>query len=248
MAGSIEVNAALYRKKAFTYVPPSPPTDLMESTSFTIDFASRKFIHIGLDSKDFSIVALILTSSRYVTISYEFLRRIFSYMGHILSFILDIPEKYKRVIFCEDDLYKLSSMVYRGENVLVIEGKSQEGCRILLNRADLIILQYLEGVIFETVCRTGAYNHQLIIKQVRDYAYYLEEKFNQMQSPPVNLDEMITFIKKDHDYRLIQSDPVITKQIQLFAAAHVADLVLKLRSQNSHEVNHKYIITCRKNI
>jgi len=239
MAGSNEVNAALYKKKAFTYVPPSPPADLMESTSFTIDFASRKFIHIGIDSKDFSIVTRILTSSRYVTISYEFLRRIFSYMGHILSFILDMPEKY---------MYKLSSMVYSGENVLVIEGKSQEGCRILLNRADLIILQYLEGVIFETVCRTGAYNNDLITKQFRDYAYYLEEKFNQMQSPPENLDEMITFIKKDHDYRLIQSAPVITNQIQLFAAAHVADLVLKLRSQNSHEVNHKYIITCRKNI
>jgi len=48
MAGSIEDNAALYKKKAFTYVAPSPPADLIETTSYTLDFKARKFIQVGI--------------------------------------------------------------------------------------------------------------------------------------------------------------------------------------------------------
>jgi len=48
MVGSIEDNAALY-KKTFTYVPPSPPAGLIDSTNFMIDFAERKFLYVGLD-------------------------------------------------------------------------------------------------------------------------------------------------------------------------------------------------------
>ena len=51
-------------------------------------------------------------------------------MGNILLFILDRLEKYKRILFSEIDLIKLSSMVYGGENILVIESKSQDGCRV----------------------------------------------------------------------------------------------------------------------
>ena len=144
MAGSIEDNAALYMKKAFTYVPPSPPADLIETSSYTLDFASRKFIQAGI-LPDEQVVVNILTSSCYVLITPEFLKKIFSYMGHILSFILDTPQKYKRVHFFEDDMMKLSSMVYTRENVFVIESKTQNGCRVLLNRADLIRLQ-ISGV------------------------------------------------------------------------------------------------------
>jgi hypothetical protein len=67
MAGSIEDNAALYKKKAFTYVPPSPPADLIESTSYTLDFAVRKFAQVGiLSDKNYQVIVNILTSSRYV--------------------------------------------------------------------------------------------------------------------------------------------------------------------------------------
>lgn len=62
----------------------------------------------------------------------------------MLSFILDTPQKYKPVIFYEDDKIKLWNMMYSGENVLVIEAKNRDGCRVLSNRADLIPLQYFE--------------------------------------------------------------------------------------------------------
>jgi len=97
MAGSIVDNATLYneKKKAFTYVPPSPPVELIESTSYTLDFANRKFVHIGIDPVEKCRVVIRLITSRHIKIAPDFLRRIFSLMGNILSFILDIPLSYK---------------------------------------------------------------------------------------------------------------------------------------------------------
>ncbi|KAE9536138.1 hypothetical protein AGLY_007361 [Aphis glycines] len=158
MAGSIADNSVLYRKKTFTYVPPTPPAELIESTSYTLDFASRKFVHIGFDpSEKLQVVVHLLTSSRYVHITTDFMKKIFGFMGHILSFILDTPQEYKRVIFYEDEKMKLSSMMYSGENVLVIEKKNRDGCRVLLNRGDLLRLQYLECSIFESIMRKEVY-------------------------------------------------------------------------------------------
>jgi len=125
----------------------------MDSTNFTLHFNNRKFIHIGIDPTDkFNVRVHIITSSRYVNISPDLLRRVFSMMGHIiLSFILNQTVKYKRTTFLESDNLKLSSMVYSGENVLVIETNNQEGCRVLLKRADLLQMQELEWCIFDSI-------------------------------------------------------------------------------------------------
>lgn len=99
MVGSIADNTRLY-KKTFTYVPPSPPDELIESTSYTLDFASRKFVHIGINPVEkCQVVIHLLTSSRHVKIAPAFLRRIFSLMENILSFILDIPLSNKRTMY-----------------------------------------------------------------------------------------------------------------------------------------------------
>jgi len=44
----------------------------------------------------------------------------------------------------------LSSMVYRSQNVLAIESKTEIGYRVLFNRMNLMALKYLEWSIFET--------------------------------------------------------------------------------------------------
>eukprot|EP00102_Acyrthosiphon_pisum_P021429 XP_016658639.1 PREDICTED: uncharacterized protein LOC107883345 [Acyrthosiphon pisum] len=235
MAGSIADNIALYKKKSFVYVPPTTPSDLFESTSITIDFTARKFIHIGLDptSEKCEVIIRILTPSRYVHITYNTLKSLFTLMGNILSFILSTPVTYKRTVFHETETEKISSMVYGGENVLVIESKNREGCRVLLSRLELIRLQYLEGTIFEIIHRTGSYTHSLFAKQVRAYIMYLEEKFGKMQSPPVTEEEIIMFINKNTDYQIVQSEPILTSQIQLLAAAHVAGILIERKARNA---------------
>ncbi|KAL4113383.1 hypothetical protein QTP88_012933 [Uroleucon formosanum] len=154
-------------------------------------------------------------------------------MGHILSFILDTPQKYKRFVFLETEFHKISSMVYGGENVLVIETKTQEGCRVLLNRADIIRLQYLESRIFESIVRKEEYSAPLIIKQSEEFATYIYEKCDRLKSPPTNLQDMLIFIKNMQDDRTDKTSPNLVGQIQMCAAVQLAESVLNRMSHES---------------
>ncbi|KAE9542917.1 hypothetical protein AGLY_002828 [Aphis glycines] len=212
MAGSIADNTTLYKKKTYTYVPPSPPAELIDSLSYTIDFAARKFLQIGIDpSEKFQVVVHVLTSSRYVLITVDLMKKIFSYMGNILSFILATPHKYKRIIFYEDEKNKLSSMMYSGENLLVMEAKNREGCRVLLNRADLMRLQYLEKY----------------------------KKCAQQKSSPNNVHDMTIFIKNIQVDGVVKSIPNFSNQIQMCAAEQLSESLLNQRANNSHEFFNK---------
>ncbi|VVC27578.1 Hypothetical protein CINCED_3A025128 [Cinara cedri] len=58
--------------KKFIYIAPTPPADLIDSTSFTIDFAGRKFLHVGLDPRINSPPSPQLPTLRYTPISSSF--------------------------------------------------------------------------------------------------------------------------------------------------------------------------------
>lgn len=242
MAGSIADNMVVY-KKTFNYVPPTPPAELLESTNFTLDFVSRKFIQIGIDpTYNFKVVLLIITPSRYVRITPDLLKQILDFMGHILSFILDQPQKYKRVTFFETDIFKLSSMVYGGENVLVVESKNVEGCRVLLNRTDLLQLQRLEYAIFEAIVRKDVYTVPLILKQINQFGAYLEERCSREKSPPKNFEERKLYIKNmqlDRADRIVKSAPNLTRQIHLYAVTQLAENWENRMVQKSQEVIQK---------
>ncbi|KAL4103950.1 hypothetical protein QTP88_019267 [Uroleucon formosanum] len=236
---------AIYKKKTFTYVPPTPPAELIEASNFTINFESRKFIQIGIDpTYSFKVVLLIITPSRYIRITPGLLKQIFDFMGHILSFILDPPQRYSRVTFFETDLFKLSSMVYGGENVLVLESKNREGCRVLLNRSDLIQLQYLESSIFETIVRKDLFTSPLVLKQIDEFAAYLEVRCSQEKSPPKNIEEMKMYIKNmqlDQADRVVQSMPNLSGQIQIYAATQLAETWENRKAQESCNVDSKIL-------
>lgn len=238
MAGSIQNMAALYNKKSFTYISPKSPAKLMESTNFTINFKSRKFVHVGIDPADkFNVTIHILTSSRHVNITEFFLMQIFSLMGYILSFVLDKPQKCKRTIFLENEAYKLNSLTYKGENVLVIETKFHIGCRVLLNRSDLMQLQNLKCAIRETIERKSVYTRALILKQVEEFGVYLDEKLTQVDSPPKNVDEMKIFIKNVQFDKVITSVPNLTSQLKIYATTQLAELWEKRwNKKNSQKV------------
>jgi len=235
MAGSIADNVALY-KKTFTYIPATPPSELLDSTNYTLSFVKRKFIHIGIDPSDmFRVAVHIITPSRYVNITPEFLKQIFSLMGNILSFILEEPGKYKRTVFLDTENFKLSSMMYSAENTLVIESKIQDGCRILLNRMELIRLQYLEWCIFETIVRKLTMIQPIILNQFDIFTEYLDRELSKMESPPTTSEEMIIFIKNLRDDHIITNSPKhdinFISQLKMYAFTQLAEHSIQCRNR-----------------
>jgi hypothetical protein len=176
MAGS---NTTIVEKQEYKYVAPAPPTELIDSTTFVIDFVERKFIHIGLDpTEQFNITVHIITPSRHVSFPHEFLNKIYSLMGNILSFTLETPDKTKNIIFFNDKTIKLSNMVYRAQNVLVIESLINDGCRILLNYKDLMTLQSMEWYIYETIVRKSNIVRPMVLQQVDQMGTYMKKRNN----------------------------------------------------------------------
>ena len=57
-------------------------------------------------------------------------------------------------------------MAYHGQNILVIESKFKDGCRVLLNGEDLLTLQNIEWSIFEAVVRKFNIIRPMILHQV----------------------------------------------------------------------------------
>ena len=213
--------------KKYAYVAPASPANLIDCSNYTLSFTERKFVNIGIDPTDqFAIKIQILTPARYVNITSDILTRIFSLMSDILSFILDTP-KYKSYIFLETDLYKLSSMVYKNENVFVIESKTMDGCRILLNSRDLFTLQNLEWCLFETVARKTAVSLPIVLKQFDQIGNYIREEITKMRVPPSNRSGIEMFIKnlKDEDIiaLLPKHDVSYVGQIKMYATTQLAE-------------------------
>jgi len=223
MAGPV-ANMANIWKKTFTYVPPSPPANLIDCSNLTIDFTARKFLNIGLDPTDeFNTKIHIITASRYVNIPTDFLMRIFRLMGNILSFILDRPEKYNRKLFLETDSISLTSMVYQSENTLVIESKIQDGCRVLLNRSDLLQLQDLESTIYDIIKRKSDIIKPIVMHQIDLIATFL--KINvPLQNSAIEI--MRTRVRNiDTNYISIhvigENDYIFTSQLKLYATDYI---------------------------
>ncbi|KAF0753154.1 Uncharacterized protein FWK35_00012973 [Aphis craccivora] len=129
---------------------PPPSNDLIDATSFVIDFAARKSINKGLDSSDvFNVSVQIITPSRYlsITIARDFLK---------------------------DEINTLSKTSYRGENnMLVIESHLHQRCRVLMSRQNLLRLQDMQWTIDESIARKSSVVQYAVMKQTDLIASYL---------------------------------------------------------------------------
>jgi len=242
MADSIQLN---YKKQTYKYVPPSPLTNLIETTVFTIDFAERKFLFIGFDPTDnFNVRIHILTPSRHISLHPDFLKRIYLLMGNIFSFILDPPQKTKESIFLNDKFYTLSKMVYRDENMLVINSRIFEGHRILLNRSNLFTLQNLERSIFESVLRKTIIVRPIIINQFEEVLNVLAAKDFKNVS---DIREMISYINNipDEEIALFVPPTQINyiNQIKLFANEQLSiRLLMRMEEPNVLKVMYNFLL------
>ncbi|KAF0709713.1 Uncharacterized protein FWK35_00029573, partial [Aphis craccivora] len=225
--GSSTDGASNMRGRAYKYKAPSPPTELIDCSYYTNDFENRKFLHVGIDPVQQFIVSIqIITSSRHVNISVDFLKRIYSLMGHILSYILTTSVKYKRFIFLESELISLSSIVYRGDIMVVVESKTQEGCRIILNLNDLMTLQNLEWTIFEIITTKMTVIRPMILQQVKQLTEYFKTDFNLDKS--VTLEEVVVKVKGIHNELISKHVPKnklsFINQIKLLAIEQLAKI------------------------
>jgi len=90
LAGLMGLNTAIYKQELYKYIAPTSPNNLLYLSSFTIDFKNPKFLQVGLNPENnFDVSIHIITSSRHIVISHDFLREIYALMDNILSFILD---------------------------------------------------------------------------------------------------------------------------------------------------------------
>lgn len=221
-------NAAIYKKQTYKYVAPTPPSDLIDSTAFILDFNDRKFVNIGLNPKEkFDVAVHIITPSRYISTSPENLNKIFTLMGTILSFTLETPDKTKNIIFFVNETFKLSNMVYRGENVLVIESFTVDGCRVLLNNKDLMALQSIEWCICEAILRKSSIIRPIILQQVEQMGTYMINR-NNIDKNSVIKENLINTVKTTvSDEEFIENMPkcehCYMSQIKTYAAEQVVE-------------------------
>jgi len=221
-------------KELYKYIAPSPPSQLIDSSVFVIDFTERKFLHVGIDPvNQFNVMSHIITPSRYISIDTDFLRRIFALMGNILSYILDSPQTTKTV-FVDTDKVILTNMIYRGENMLVIESKIQDGCRVLLNGKDLMAIQYLEWSIYEAVVRKTKIIVPLVSKQFKQMSTYLKSCINSGKTK--TKEEVTNFIKSVNEELITNNiskyEHIYVSQIKLFAVEQLAINVLMIDEVN----------------
>jgi len=133
-------------------------------------------------------------------------------------------------------------MVFVGVNVLVIESKTEDGCRVFLNRTDLIQLQNFEWSISASIREKDIFIKPKIIKQMNEYSEYLIGKILQVDSPLKNVQEMQIFINNQEVKQT--SENRFLSQIKMFAHTQLTELCMnRLLTPNTLEVIQKFIIT-----
>lgn len=227
MDGSI---APIYKKQKYTYIPPTPPNDLIGCNSYTLDFNDRKFIQIGIDpKKSFSVMIHIITPSRYVSITSHYMKTIYTLMGDILSSVMEKPEN-TQTTFLSDTNLSLTKMVYKDENVLVIESQAVNGCRILLNRRDLMKLAELEYIVHECVEKHLAITTENVYQQIEMIIkYYMGCFFPTKETSRTELLRCIMEVSCITITSAIEpmSEPNYISEIKRFAAEELADVWMK---------------------
>lgn len=215
-------NETVYTKHSYQYIAPESPNSLVESAAFVINFPERKFIYVGLDPTDkFKTVIHIVTNSRHICINSDYLKRIYSLMGYILSVILDTPIKRREIIFFNDEVMTLSKTTYRGKNMLVLNSEVQNGCRVLLNIDDLLTLQYMEWSINETVVKKSTIIRPMVMEQFKQISNYFKNILSINNNKDWKPAELARFVSNTNDQIIIDNIPrsnqCFVSQIKLFA-------------------------------
>ncbi|XP_050524343.1 uncharacterized protein LOC126895996 [Daktulosphaira vitifoliae] len=231
--GEEKEQAAAYRQMKYKYVPPTPPDDLIDVSSFNIDFKERKFIQIGFDSNTLQIKIHIITPWRHLSVNEGFLRRLFGYMEQLLNNVLDNkPIRAESVIINDDDEVIISKAFYKSENVLILQSRFNKDCRIILTSKNTLKLQELEFIIHETIVQKSTYSKISIQSQMEKMVNYLLKQKMDIS----NQDSVKKFIRKQETFSNYtnsnNNEPDFTLQIKMHASNYLANEVYKKHNEN----------------
>jgi len=121
--------------------------------------------------------------------------------------------------------------------VLVIESKKKEGCRVFLDRKNLLKLQYIEESIFEAIARKSTIIRPVVLRQFEIIGNYIDREFTNVQSPPKTIEEMIIFVKNLKADQIIKNiDLNFVSQLKMFAVRKLAEQYLRWSGEISPEV------------
>lgn len=97
-------------------------------------------------------------------------------------------------------------MVYQSENTLVLESKIQDGCRVLLNRSDLLQLQDLESAIYDIIERKSAIVKPIVLHHIELIATFLKINVPLQNSTPEIMRNRVRNIDNSYIQRHVIDD------------------------------------------
>ncbi|XP_050521862.1 uncharacterized protein LOC126894704 [Daktulosphaira vitifoliae] len=195
------------RKQRYIYIAPTSPAEMIDSSSYTIAFSDRKFLQVGLNPKeDFNVTVCIITSSRYLSISAEYLNIIYGMMDVITSFLQSPPVKVRNIVLYQNVDFNITKVLYRDTMHLVLESRMVDGCRVLLNNENINRLMDLQCTIISAISRKIK-TRLLLRHQIDRIIQYADGKWSGPKIQQSNNDEMVNFIRSLNDEEICDTIP-----------------------------------------
>lgn len=106
--------------KKLTYILSTPPVELIDSSNYTLNFAGRKFLNAELNPTDEYTIVPTTTPSWCVNIISPNFYNIYICVNWKYTLVhIRSTSKIKRTLILKTPIWKLLSMTYQGENILV---------------------------------------------------------------------------------------------------------------------------------
>ncbi|XP_050531006.1 uncharacterized protein LOC126899824 isoform X2 [Daktulosphaira vitifoliae] len=202
--------------------------DLLNCLVYSLNEKQKFFITIGIEPREpFNTEVRIISPLKNVSISIDFLKRIFGSMGNILSSVLTAPIKKENILLLEDVETAVWKRAHRKTNVILIKSKIYPKCQVVFKYEHLITLLDLEYVIFDAINRQNTVNRPIIKKQFEEIIDYC---FNIFTHERITNDyNAITLFVKNIDFTEVgkhimkKHDHSYAHEIKTFMSTSIVD-------------------------
>ncbi|XP_050520701.1 uncharacterized protein LOC126894069 [Daktulosphaira vitifoliae] len=239
------------RKQHYIYIAPTPPAEMIDSSSYTIAFSDRKFLQVGLNPKDdFNVTVCIITPSRYISMSADYLNIIYGMRDEITLFLQSPPVKGENIMVYQNVDFNITKVLYHDTVHLVLESRMVDGCRVLLNNENINRLMDLQCTINSTISRKIK-TRLLLSHQIDRIIQYADGKWSDPKIQQSNNDEIVNFIRSLNDKEICDTFPKgdsnYISELKNLAYNVIVDRWVKSWSKDMLQINEKEEEMCDEN-